>query len=158
MVNLKKFGFISALLMLSGCVVDGGNDYRPPVRPQPSQIACPLIHAPVCGERNGMRRTMANECTAKAQGYRVVSRGECGSRPGNGWGNNDRPSQSQRPRPPRPPYVNPGKPVTPSKPSQIACTREFNPVCAIRGNKKRNFPNSCEARSAGYRVVNGAQC
>ena len=153
MVSFKKLGLIAALLMLAGCVVESGTTNRPPVRPHPAPSACPYNYAPVCGQRNGVQKTMPNACTANAQGYRIVANGECGSRPGHGWGNNDgRPNQSHRPRPPRPPYVKPGKP------SNIACTREFDPVCAISGRDKRSFPNACEAQRAGFRPVRPGQC
>lgn len=44
----------------------------------------------------------------------------------------------------------------PSRPR--ACPRIYDPVCGERFGERRNFPNSCEADSAGYRIVHGGQC
>lgn len=38
------------------------------------------------------------------------------------------------------------------------CTRQYEPVCARRGQSTRTFPNACEARSDGYRPVYEGQC
>jgi len=38
------------------------------------------------------------------------------------------------------------------------CPRIYDPVCAARGNLERTFPNSCEARSAGWRVQYDGEC
>lgn len=38
------------------------------------------------------------------------------------------------------------------------CTREYQPVCGARGNDEQTFPNSCEARSSGYRIVGRGEC
>jgi hypothetical protein len=38
------------------------------------------------------------------------------------------------------------------------CTREYSPVCARRGDDYRTFGNSCEARSAGYRIIEPNAC
>ena len=46
-------------------------------RPRPPQPACTMEYRPVCGERRGDRQTFSNSCVAEAEGYRVVSRGEC---------------------------------------------------------------------------------
>ena len=91
-----------------------------------------MEYAPVCAERGNQRRTFGNSCQARANGFFVVNRGECRREP-------------VRPRPP----------VTP--PPQ-ACTREYDPVCATRGNQTRTFANSCEARSGGFRVNNRGEC
>lgn len=159
MISFKKIGLISALMIISGCVVETGSVSHPPVRPHPAPTACPFHYAPVCGQRNGIRKTLPNQCVAHAQGYRIIARGECSRHPGNDWGNNgDRPNQSHRPRPPRPPYVKPGRPSNPGNPSNIACTREFNPVCAVKGRHKRSFPNACEAGRAGFHPISTGQC
>ncbi|TKT74982.1 Kazal-type serine protease inhibitor domain-containing protein [Aquamicrobium sp. LC103] len=52
---------------------------------------------------------------------------------------------------PRPPF--PGGPGGPGM-----CTREYAPVCGIRGGDRQTFPNACVARSEGYRVVSDGQC
>ena len=89
---------------------------------------CTQQYDPVCAERRGDRQTFGNACMARAEGYRIVSRGEC--RPG---------------RPDRPPR-------------ERACTREYAPVCARRGGDVRTFGNSCEAEAARYRIVRRGQC
>jgi hypothetical protein len=38
---------------------------------------CTQEYDPVCAERRGNRRTFGNACTADAEGYRVIGRGEC---------------------------------------------------------------------------------
>ncbi|MGH6763840.1 MAG: Kazal-type serine protease inhibitor domain-containing protein [Phyllobacterium sp.] len=92
-----------------------------------------MIYAPVCGERAGRVRTFSNSCQARADGFRVVHNGQC------------RGSVS---RPPRPGGPSAGR----------ACTREFAPVCARRGNSVRTFSNACEARNRGYGVVRNRPC
>lgn len=50
------------------------------------------------------------------------------------------------PRPPRP------------GPGPQFCTREYDPVCARRGNDRQTFANGCMAEAAGFRIVSGGQC
>ncbi|CAI2933621.1 Kazal-type serine protease inhibitor family protein [Aminobacter niigataensis] len=50
------------------------------------------------------------------------------------------------PRPPRP------------DPGPQFCTREYDPVCARRGNDRQTFANSCMAEAAGYRIIRGGEC
>lgn len=38
------------------------------------------------------------------------------------------------------------------------CTREYDPVCARRGNERRTFSNACMADRAGYRVMRRGEC
>lgn len=38
------------------------------------------------------------------------------------------------------------------------CTREYQPVCARRGNEQRTFSNACEAERAGYRSMRPGEC
>lgn len=38
------------------------------------------------------------------------------------------------------------------------CTREYAPVCAVRGGDRQTFANGCRARQAGYRVVRRGEC
>lgn len=52
----------------------------------------------------------------------------------------------QRPRGPRP-YEEPG-----------ICTREYEPVCARRGNDRQTFSNGCLADASGYRVIRDGEC
>ncbi len=91
--RISRLGLIASAIFLAGCVAEGGPDYRPPVRPAPSQPQmCPMIYAPVCGERGHSRKTFGNACQARADGYRIVGNGQCSSRPGAdaGWGGDDR--------------------------------------------------------------------
>lgn len=149
--KISRLSVLAGVMFLAGCVAEGGPDYRPPVRPGPSQPQmCPMIYAPVCGERGSSRKTFGNACQARADGYRIVGNGQCRSRPvtgpGSGWG-------GERPGPP------PHQGNRPGRPGPVAaCTREYMPVCARRGNAKQTFPNRCEAERAGYRITNGGQC
>lgn len=38
------------------------------------------------------------------------------------------------------------------------CTRQYDPVCARRGDDRRTFGNACMADAAGYRVIRGGEC
>lgn len=38
------------------------------------------------------------------------------------------------------------------------CPRIYQPVCADQYGRQRTFPNSCEARNSGARVIHGGQC
>ena len=69
-----------AILIAAGTLVacsvevdEGGGDYRPRPRPQ----ACTMEYNPVCAQRGRDRRTFGNACSADAEGYRIVSPGEC---------------------------------------------------------------------------------
>jgi hypothetical protein len=98
-------------------------------RPVPGPpAACTREFAPVCARRGGQQRTFDNPCLARASGFQVVHRGQCRASVG--------PSPSQ----------------------PIACTREFAPVCARRGNLSLTFDNSCLARANGFRIVHGGRC
>lgn len=39
-----------------------------------------------------------------------------------------------------------------------ACTREFRPVCGVRGGDRATYSNACEARLAGARVIAQGPC
>lgn len=52
-----------------------------------------------------------------------------------------------RPRPPRPPR--PEKPI---------CTREYAPVCATKGWRRKTFSNECMARAERYTVISPKPC
>lgn len=39
-----------------------------------------------------------------------------------------------------------------------ACTREYAPVCAARGDERRTYSNSCMARASGNRVIHDGEC
>lgn len=146
-MKMPGLGALAAALLLTGCVAaeDGG---RPGPGPGPGgPQMCPMIYAPVCGERGGRRQTFGNACQAGADGFRVVHRGECGRRPGSSSGWNGGPG----PGPVIPPHA--GRPERPE-----FCTREYAPVCARRGGSVRTFPNSCEAERGGYSVIGRGQC
>ncbi|MEO3384802.1 protease inhibitor [Mesorhizobium sp. CAU 1741] len=58
-----------------------GERPRPPVereRPRP-QVACTQDYRPVCAQRDSDVRTFGNECSAAAEGYRMIRPGECGA-------------------------------------------------------------------------------
>lgn len=44
------------------------------------------------------------------------------------------------------------------RPRPQACTMEYMPVCGSRGGEIQTFPNACEARSNGYRIVGRGEC
>ncbi|KXF77077.1 hypothetical protein ATN84_11980 [Paramesorhizobium deserti] len=142
-MNMPGLGPLAAALLLTGCVAveNGGGPAGP--RPDGPQM-CPMIYAPVCGERGGRRQTFGNSCQAGAEGYRVVHRGECGRRGQGNW-------TGGGPGPVIPPR--PGRPERPE-----FCTREYAPVCARRGGSVRTFPNSCEAERGGYSIIGRGPC
>ena len=53
-------------------------DIAPPPRPHPQQV-CTEQYLPVCGEAQGLRKTYANACFARAAGATVIAEGECTS-------------------------------------------------------------------------------
>lgn len=127
-------GLAVTATVLAACtvVVDEGPGFRPPPGPR-EPAACTREYAPVCGQRGGDRRTFGNACMARADGYRIVSQGECRrgpSGPGSGW----------------------------NRPPQQACTMEYRPVCAQRGNQRRTFGNACSAEAEGFRVLRPGEC
>lgn len=44
------------------------------------------------------------------------------------------------------------------RPRPQACTMEYMPVCGSRGGETQTFPNACEARSNGYRIIGRGEC
>jgi Kazal-type serine protease inhibitor-like protein len=110
--------------VLSACTVAVVDTPRPIPRPQ----ACTFEYAPVCGQRGDRLRTFSNACLARAEGFRVVARGQC-----------------RRPASVRPPQ-------------SAACSREFVPVCALRGNRRQTFSNACMARVEGFRPLHQGRC
>lgn len=46
----------------------------------------------------------------------------------------------------------------PMPPGAQFCTREYDPVCAARGNDRQTFANACMAEVSGYRVIRGGEC
>jgi hypothetical protein len=165
---------VAAAGILASCVVvEDGPGPRPP-RPGPGPggpVMCTQQYDPVCGERRGDRQTFGNACMADAEGYRVVSSGECrrgGGGPGGpgGWDRPGRPGPgggSGWDRPGRP-GGGPGggsgwdRPGRPGPDRQQFCTREYAPVCAVQGNRQRTFGNACEAESEGWRIRRNGEC
>ncbi|MBB3925502.1 hypothetical protein GGR43_001215 [Sphingobium jiangsuense] len=94
------------------------------------------------------RKAWTRAMSAGALGALVLLTGcyEDGRRPG-----------QHRPPYDRPDYDRPGH-DRPGRDRPQACTREYAPVCAIRGNRERTFSNSCMARADGYRVIADGQC
>jgi hypothetical protein len=92
---------------------------------------CTQEYDPVCARRGGERRTFSNSCMAERAGYRVIRGGECRRDDGDDDDNGGG-----------------------------FCTREYAPVCARsrNGGPPRTFPNSCEAESAGYRIIGTGPC
>jgi len=61
--RFRQLAVLAGALLLAGCVAEGGPDYRPPIRPGPSQPQmCPMIYAPVCATRGSSRKTFGNIC------------------------------------------------------------------------------------------------
>ncbi|MCO6391459.1 peptidase [Aliihoeflea aestuarii] len=141
---------VAAAGILASCVVvEDGPGPRPlPPRPGPGgPVMCTQQFDPVCAERRGDRQTFGNACMAEAEGYRIVSSGEC-RRGGGGWDRPGRPGGG-------PGSDRPGRPG-PDRPQ--FCTREYAPVCAVQGNRQQTFGNACEAESAGWRIRRNGEC
>ncbi|MEK1931642.1 MAG: Kazal-type serine protease inhibitor domain-containing protein [Pararhizobium sp.] len=72
-----RIGALMALFLgvLSSCTVAVD---EPGLRPQPSYPQmCTMEYDPVCARRGDNSRTFANACQARAEGYRIIGRGEC---------------------------------------------------------------------------------
>lgn len=119
---------IGAGVILASCVVVDEPVRPAPPRPGGPPQACTFEYAPVCAARGGREQTFGNACMARVDGFRVVHEGEC--RRGGGGGQ----------RPPQ------------------ACTREYAPVCAERGNRRQTFGNACVARAEGFSVAHQGEC
>jgi len=50
----------------------------------------------------------------------------------------------------------PSRPFPPDRPQ--FCSRQYDPVCATRGNNRQTFPNGCQAEAAGFRILRDGQC
>ncbi len=147
--RISRLSLLAGALFLAGCVPEGGPDYRPPVRPGPSQPQmCPMIYAPVCGERGSSRKTFGNACQARADGYRIVGNGQCTSRPGPVRAGEESGQDARRIK--AIDRVVRGRVLVPARGN--IC--QFAPA----GNDRQTFPNRCEAERAGYRITGGGQC
>jgi hypothetical protein len=55
--------------------------------------------------------------------------------------------------------VTDGPGVFPPGPRPGICTREYRPVCGVRGyGERQTFPNACIAEAEGYRIVQRGEC
>lgn len=54
--------------------------------------------------------------------------------------------------------VDEGPRPLPPHPGPQFCTREYDPVCATRGNERQTFANGCMAQASGYRIIRGGEC
>ncbi len=54
------------------------------------------------------------------------------------------------------PGTMPIRPLPPERPQ--FCSRNFDPVCAVRGGEPQTFSNACRAEAAGFRIVRGGEC
>ena len=140
----RTLTMIGLAALLSGCVVEGPPP-RPgpgPGYPPPGDRFCTREYAPVCAVRGGDRETFSNACEARNAGYRVIRDGQCRRGPGGPGG-------------PGPGYPPPGPPPGPGG---MACTMQYDPVCARRGPNVRTFGNACEAGRSGYQVMSRGEC
>lgn len=148
-------GLAVSATILAACtvVVDEGPGYRPgPQRPGPAPQACTREYNPVCGQRGGQQRTFGNACMARADGFQLAHPGECRpvmrpdrpGRPGSEWDRPGRPGGGGA-------FQRPGR-------TQQACTMDYRPVCAVRGDQRRTFGNACSADAEGFRVIGEGEC
>ncbi|MDK1489630.1 Kazal-type serine protease inhibitor domain-containing protein [Sinorhizobium sp. 7-81] len=167
-VILMGIGFLSACTV----VVDEPRPGPRPIRPGP---ICTMEFDPVCGERGNRLRTFPNACQARADGFRVIHRGQCrpASRPPvqQACTREFAPVCGQR-GPRRQTFPNActaraegfriiasgecrggGLATAPQ-----ACTMEFAPVCGVRGGRMRTFPNACEAGVGGFSIIHRGEC
>ena len=54
------------------------------------------------------------------------------------------------------PGTMPIRPLPPERPQ--FCSRNFDPVCAVRGGEPQTFSNACRAEAAGFWIVRGGEC
>ncbi len=52
----------------------------------------------------------------------------------------------------------PGPRPRPPRPEPQYCSRQYEPVCARRGDDRQTFANGCLADRAGYRIVRDGPC
>lgn len=179
-----KFGKLSAAILfaLAAAACTVVVDENSPPRPGPQPQICTREFVPVCGVRNGERRTFSNECLAETSGFRIIADGEC------------------RRGPPRPPYACPDiyAPVCAARPGQrqtfdnrceaeregfqvvrngqcrreppplrseplppprtTVCPQIYAPVCARQGSVIRTFSNECVAEGSGFSIVGDGPC
>ncbi|TIT65560.1 MAG: peptidase [Mesorhizobium sp.] len=54
--------------------------------------------------------------------------------------------------------VDDGPRPRPPRPEPQFCTKQYEPVCARRGDDRQTFANACLADRAGYRIVRDGPC
>ncbi|TGR30658.1 MULTISPECIES: Kazal-type serine protease inhibitor [unclassified Mesorhizobium] len=54
--------------------------------------------------------------------------------------------------------VDDGPRPRPTRPEPQFCTKQYEPVCARRGDDRQTFANACLADRAGYRIVRDSPC
>lgn len=52
----------------------------------------------------------------------------------------------------------PVRPTPPRPDRPQFCTQQYEPVCAVRGDRQRTFGNACTARAEGWRPIHPAEC
>lgn len=68
---------LGLLAFLSACTVVVEDNPPPGPGPGPGPGYCTREYDPVCGRRDGDRKTFANACLARAQDYKILYQGEC---------------------------------------------------------------------------------
>jgi hypothetical protein len=142
----------------SSTQLDDKPDPRPIILPDDG-IACDTVYEPVCSVELqniqcittpcpiGVHKTFGNQCESDAAKARFLSKGECGELEGQ-------------------PYYD----EKPDDDAPIACTKEYNPVCAAETSTEpcttlpcpvmhhKTFGNPCMARAAKARIVQQGEC
>lgn len=170
MIKITRALIIALLgaMVLTGCGGDGAsaehNLLSPDVHTKPDPLvgdgmACAHIYAPVCSVELqpidcvtapcpvGVHKTFPNHCESNNANALFLSEGECGQLEGQ-------------------PYYD----DTPGDDLPIACTKEYNPVCAAQTSIEpcttlpcpvmlhKTFGNPCMARAAQARIVQEGEC
>lgn len=172
---LSRLGLLAVVItLLVSCTAVVIEDSSPiPIEAGPG--ICARDYEPVCARRGRDRQTFANACLADAEGYRVVSDGQC---------------RRERPEPENRLCSREYEPVCGRRggtvrtfgnecqadaegfrvisdgecrradvePDETICTREYAPVCARRGGTERTFGNACEAEAADFRITSDGPC
>lgn len=84
-----------------------------------------MLWAPVCALKDGAEKTYANAGCAKADDATVIRQGPCEA-----------------------------KPAPPPSPRSVFCTDEYAPVCGVKNDLARMYPNRRRAFADGATVAN----